>query len=138
MKDRGKLIYICNDYPPVKRESAVQLVIKQAELKCKGMIEENYYIDEIDKIIRDKDESIIGNLYKSISDNKDKDLRLKISDIEYMRYIFFLQYFRNNAFSKMLESKVKYIDKKTMHNISIASLINYLETGKPEKCNKKK
>lgn len=27
-------------YPPVKRDSAVELVIKQAELKCKGMIEE--------------------------------------------------------------------------------------------------
>ena len=27
-------------YPPVKRDSAVQLVIKQAELKCKNMIEE--------------------------------------------------------------------------------------------------
>lgn len=94
--------------------------------------EENYYIDEIDKIIRDKDESIIGNLYKSISDNKDKYLKLKISDIEYMRYIFFLQFFRNNAFSKKLERNVKYIDKKTMHNISIASLIDYLETGKLE------
>ena len=27
-------------YPPVKRDSAVQLVIKQAELKCRNMIEE--------------------------------------------------------------------------------------------------
>ena len=34
-----KLIIKYN-YPPIKREDAVQLVIKQAELKCKNMIEE--------------------------------------------------------------------------------------------------
>ena len=35
-----KKLLIKYDYPPVKRDSAVQLVIRQAELQCKGMIEE--------------------------------------------------------------------------------------------------
>lgn len=41
MRYEIKKLLIKYDYPPVKRESAVQLVIKQAELKCKGMIEED-------------------------------------------------------------------------------------------------
>lgn len=40
MRYEIKKLLIKYDYPPVKRESAVQLVIKQAELKCKEMIEE--------------------------------------------------------------------------------------------------
>lgn len=39
MRYEIKKLLIKYDYPPVKRDSAVQLVIKQAELKCKGMIE---------------------------------------------------------------------------------------------------
>ena len=27
------------NYPPIKRESAVETVIKQAELKCKSLVE---------------------------------------------------------------------------------------------------
>lgn len=41
MRYEIKKLLIKYDYPPIKRESAVQLVIKQAELKCKGIIEEN-------------------------------------------------------------------------------------------------
>ena len=41
MRYEIKKLLIKYNYPPVKRDSAVQLVIKQAELKCKGMIEEN-------------------------------------------------------------------------------------------------
>ena len=40
MRYEIKKLLIKYDYPPIKREDAVQLVIKQAELKCKGMIEE--------------------------------------------------------------------------------------------------
>ena len=40
MRYEIKKLLIKYDYPPIKRESAVQLVIKQAELKCKDMIEE--------------------------------------------------------------------------------------------------
>lgn len=40
MRYEIKKLLIKYDYPPVKRDDAVQLVIKQAELKCKGMIEE--------------------------------------------------------------------------------------------------
>lgn len=40
MRYEIKKLLIKYDYPPVKRDSAVQLVIRQAELKCKGMIEE--------------------------------------------------------------------------------------------------
>ena len=40
MRYEIKKLLIKYNYPPVKRDSAVQLVIKQAELKCKGMIEE--------------------------------------------------------------------------------------------------
>ena len=39
MRYEIKKLLIKYDYPPIKREDAVQLVIKQAELKCKGMIE---------------------------------------------------------------------------------------------------
>ena len=39
MKYEIKKLLIKYDYPPIKRDDAVQLVIKQAELKCKGMIE---------------------------------------------------------------------------------------------------
>lgn len=41
MRYEIKKLLIKYDYPPVKRDSAVQLVIRQAELQCKGMIEEN-------------------------------------------------------------------------------------------------
>lgn len=40
MRYEIKKLLIKYDYPPVKRDSAVQLVIKQAELKCKEMINE--------------------------------------------------------------------------------------------------
>ena len=40
MRYEIKKLLIKYDYPPNKSEQAVQLVIKQAELKCKGMIEE--------------------------------------------------------------------------------------------------
>ena len=40
MRYEIKKLLIKYDYPPVKRDSAVQLVIRQAELQCKGMIEE--------------------------------------------------------------------------------------------------
>ena len=39
MRYEIKKLLIKYDYPPIKRDDAVQLVIKQAELKCKGMIE---------------------------------------------------------------------------------------------------
>ncbi len=41
MRYEIKKLLIKYDYPPLKRDSAVQLVIRQAELQCKGMIEEN-------------------------------------------------------------------------------------------------
>ena len=41
MRYEIKKLLIKYDYPPIKREDAVQLVIKQAELKCKGMMEED-------------------------------------------------------------------------------------------------
>ena len=41
MRYEIKKLLIKYDYPPVKRDSAVQLVIRQAELQCKGMIEES-------------------------------------------------------------------------------------------------
>ena len=40
MRYEIKKLLIKYDYPPIKRDDAVQLVIKQAELKCKGMIED--------------------------------------------------------------------------------------------------
>ena len=40
MRYEIKKLLIKYDYPPIKRDDAVQLVIRQAELKCKGMIEE--------------------------------------------------------------------------------------------------
>ena len=40
MRYEIKKLLIKYNYPPIKREDAVQLVIKQAELKCKNMIEE--------------------------------------------------------------------------------------------------
>ncbi len=40
MRYEIKKLLIKYDYPPVKRDSAVQLVIRQAELQCKGMSEE--------------------------------------------------------------------------------------------------
>ena len=40
MRIEIKKLLIKYDYPPVKRDSAVQLVIRQAKLQCKGMIEE--------------------------------------------------------------------------------------------------
>lgn len=40
MRYEIKKLLIKYDYPPVKRDSAVQLVIRQAELQCKGMVEE--------------------------------------------------------------------------------------------------
>ena len=39
MRIEIKKLLIKYDYPPNKSEKAVQTVIKQAELKCKGMIE---------------------------------------------------------------------------------------------------
>ena len=41
MRYEIKKLLIKYDYPPVKRDSAVQLVIRQAELQCKGMIEKS-------------------------------------------------------------------------------------------------
>ena len=41
MRYEIKKLLIKYDYPPNKSEQAVQLVIRQAELKCKSMIEEN-------------------------------------------------------------------------------------------------
>ena len=40
MRYEIKKLLIKYDYPPVKRDSAVQLVIRQAELQCKEMVEE--------------------------------------------------------------------------------------------------
>lgn len=40
MRYEIKELLIKNDYSQVKRDSAVQLVIRQAELQCKGIIEE--------------------------------------------------------------------------------------------------
>ena len=39
MRMEIRRLLIKYDYPPVKREGAVETVIKQAELKCKSMVE---------------------------------------------------------------------------------------------------
>ena len=41
MRIEIKKLLIKYNYPPNKSEKAVQTVIRQAELKCKGMIEED-------------------------------------------------------------------------------------------------
>lgn len=40
MRYEIKKLLINYDYPPIKDELVVQLVIKRVELKCKGMIKE--------------------------------------------------------------------------------------------------
>lgn len=119
-----------------KNNKITCLYVKNFLIKKKNLdsifTEKNYYYDEIDKFIKDNDESVIGILYKAISEGRIKDFEIEMKYIESMRYIFFIQHFRNNTFSNTLEAKVKKIDKKTIHNISIASLINYLKNGKAE------
>lgn len=94
--------------------------------------EENYYMDDIDKYIKDKSETIIGNLYYSI---KERQEEIKTSNILNMKNVFILQNYRNRSFIKKLGSRFPTLEKY-YHNRALRELIDfYLKTdGKIEEC----
>ena len=88
--------------------------------------ESNYYFDDVDKYIKDKSETIIGNLYHSIKQNNNE---FKIDDILNMKNVFVLQHFRNRSFIGNLGVQHPHL-KNIFHNLALKSLINsYLDNA---------
>ena len=113
-----------------KDKKVISFNLKSGEIKRDFpdaiFTQSNYYSEDVDKFIKDKSETIIGNLYHSIKqDNK----KIKIEDIINMKNIFILQHFRNRSFTKKLSNQYPYL-KNIFHNMALKSLINsYLDNA---------
>ena len=113
-----------------KDKKVISLNLKNGEIKRNFpdaiFTEFNYYNDDVDKFIKDKSETIIGNLYYSMK----QDCKLiKIDDIIKMKNIFILQHFRKRSFIQKLGEKYPYF-QKIFHNVALKSLINsYLDNS---------
>lgn len=111
-----------------KDKKVISLNLKSGEIKRNFpdeiFTESNHYFEDVDKFIRDKSETIIGNLYHNIKENNKE---FKIIDISNMKNIFVLQHFRNYSFINSL-NKNNLGNNCILHNLALKSLINsYLD-----------
>ena len=85
--------------------------------------EKNYYLKEVDDFVRDKCESIIGELYASL---KQEIKYVKERNIELMKEIFIIQHLRSTTFINGLKINDEF-ERKNRHNNTFLEMVKYLK-----------